>query len=444
MKEKTLLFWSNIEEKHEHFLLIIYLVERLYNHSRHTSRNTTMGIPNEIVDLILEEKEEISQIFIDHLQGIFSSTKYDIMRFCEQVEMDRLLELRHNLFQKLCEERISMSNRELTRRKKRNRVIEDIYIIGNSLVNGLEDKNMRKVLKKENINDDTLSTSDSESNESMVQICAELKLYCNSLKDEVKKLEDRILILETEMSDMKKSTTCHLKQSYTKYSKENETSTGESFGKKNKILVKVDVHKDIDGNTQKISVPSTKDDDPDIITIEPDSDTGNPDAFRHTQKDRKKILKGTMGSKFSTATNNAKPSESNNKHVYNFNIEAAYKKSSDSSGPTYLVYIGKLAARTTQQSLRKHLLQIGIQNKELSDILQLRCRNENERSFCVSIDGEDGKDKIYNLQNWPAGVRIRPFKRRVYGQNKSGYSQTHSTSLHSSFPNIHSASKHSR
>ena len=44
--------------------------------------------------------------------------------------MDRLLELRHNLFEKLCEERPSMSNRELTRRKKRNRVIEDIYIIG--------------------------------------------------------------------------------------------------------------------------------------------------------------------------------------------------------------------------------------------------------------------------------------------------------------------------
>ena len=107
------------------------------------------------------------------------------MRFCEQIEVERLLQLRHNLFEKLCEERISMSNRELIRRKKRNRVIEDIYIIGNSLVNGLEDKNMRKVLKKESINDDTLCTSDSESHESMVQICAELKLYRNSLKDEV-------------------------------------------------------------------------------------------------------------------------------------------------------------------------------------------------------------------------------------------------------------------
>ena len=85
------------------------------------------------------------------------------MRFCEQIEVERLLQLRHNLFEKLCEERISMSNRELIRRKKRNRVIEDIYIIGNSLVNGLEDKNMRKVLKKESINDDTLCTSDSVS-----------------------------------------------------------------------------------------------------------------------------------------------------------------------------------------------------------------------------------------------------------------------------------------
>ena len=91
------------------------------------------------------------------------------------------------------------------------------------------------------------------------------------------------------MSDMKKSATCHSKQSYYKYSKENETSTGEPSGKKNKILVKVDVHKDIEGTTQKIGVPSTKDDDPDILTIESDSNTG----IQAHAESRKKILKGT-------------------------------------------------------------------------------------------------------------------------------------------------------
>ena len=39
----------------------------------------TMGIINEIVDHILEKKEEISLIFIDHLQD--SSTKCDKTRF---------------------------------------------------------------------------------------------------------------------------------------------------------------------------------------------------------------------------------------------------------------------------------------------------------------------------------------------------------------------------
>ena len=112
-----------------------------------------------------------------------------------------------------------------------------------------------------------------------------LNLNCTVtiLKMKLLKLEDRILVLETEISDMKKSATCHLKQSYYKYFKENETSTWESSGKKKKILVKVDVLKHIEGTTQKIGAPryrryypenhrigapSTKDDIPDIINRE--------------------------------------------------------------------------------------------------------------------------------------------------------------------------------
>ena len=73
-------------------------------------------------------------------------------------------------------------------------------------------------------------------------------------------------------------------------------------------------------------------------------------------------------------------------------MEAAITERSDSLGPPFLVYIENLVAQITQQSLRKHKLHIGIQNKELTVVLEPRCRNEKERSFCVSVDASCSRE----------------------------------------------------
>ena len=79
-------------------------------------------------------------------------------------------------------------------------------------------------------------------------------------------------------------------------------------------------------------------------------------------------------------------------------MEAAITEHSDSLGPPFLVYIESLVAQITKQSLRKHKLYIGIQNKELTVVLEPRCRNEKERSFCVSVDAScSGQNREENL-----------------------------------------------
>ena len=79
---------------------------------------------------------------------------------------------------------------------------------------------------------------------------------------------------------------------------------------------------------------------------------------------------------------------------------------------TYLVYVGKLAKNTTQELLRDHMIQVGLKTDDVADIISLKCRNENESSFCISLYTDDAKKVLYNKNNWPNGVRIRPFKPR--------------------------------
>ena len=116
--------------------------------------------------------------------------------------------------------------------------------------------------------------------------------------------------------------------------------------------------------------------------------------FRHTQADRKKILRGR--------STNIKPKQ--------FKLEAVGQSKMNSS-LEHLVYVGKLATSATTGTLKDHLIMIGIKSENVKDITQLKCRKENEHSFCISLVNEGSNELIYNTANWPEGVRIRPFKK---------------------------------
>ena len=74
------------------------------------------------------------------------------------------------------------------------------------------------------------------------------------------------------------------------------------------------------------------------------------------------------------------------------------------------IYLGNMANNTTDVHIRDHLRAIGVSN--VSDVLNLKCRINGQTSFCVSVDTQNDEDIMYKPENWPTGVRVRPFKER--------------------------------
>ena len=127
------------------------------------------------------------------------------------------------------------------------------------------------------------------------------------------------------------------------------------------------------------------------------STSADKEPFRLSSNERKKIRRGLQASKLGQTSQTK----------VKFRVQAA--ASSRKQTPNYLIYIGKLAKDTTIPSLREHLLNIGVPNEDLADILDLNCRINNECSFCLSVQSAEAKSTISDPLNWPAGVRIRPY-----------------------------------
>ena len=165
-----------------------------------------MGVPIDIVQQVTDSNGDILQAFSDYIADIYACTKTDIFKMFEQLDIQSLTQLREGLFEKLCDQRPSLFGHELIKRKKQNTLIDDIYVIGYSLVNGLEDRKIKKVLKADNENcNDSLNESNTlisdPSNRALITICAELKAAVRKLENNIKTLGARITEVEDENSE---------------------------------------------------------------------------------------------------------------------------------------------------------------------------------------------------------------------------------------------------
>ena len=108
----------------------------------------------------------------------------------------------------------------------------------------------------------------------------------------------------------------------------------------------------------------------------------------------------------------------------NHNIKSAEPtpcNETDKSGPFY-VYVGRLSPDTSEQSLRTHLDGIGVTNINVTDVIKLNSRNENQSSFCITLSSKASKNLMFSPENWPAGIMIRPYIQKntqSRNQNKS-------------------------
>ena len=156
------------------------------------------------------------------------------------------------------------------------------------------------------------------------------------------------------------------------------------------------MHKDINGVNQiAITNETVK-----IQDIDGETKSDSECRFRHTAAERRNILKGQRRKPY------IKLDES--KKVDNFKVKAS-ASARKWTGPTHLIYVGRLSKASTCDSLREQLLDIGVTNVDIADILHLNCRNRDESLFCVSIHGDHPNQILLDPVNWPYGIRIRPY-----------------------------------
>ena len=327
-----------------------------------------MGIPDEIRDLLLEEDEDITTVFCSHLEEIFTCTKNDIALTCDQINKNRLSDLRDGLFLKLSENNASIAGYELIRRKKKNILIEDIYVLGYSLVSSLEDRRLKKIFKSEGTVEDSVNMSDIDTDDRhniILQMLAELKCEHNKLQKYVKSLESRVDVLETEVAEIRAESR---KQANLTAGNASQTELKVSTNKPQlkKSLVRAEVHRDKDGVPQLPQTPQNVDETVLLSSDNTPSTSADKEPFRLSSNERKKIRRGLQASKLGQTSQTK----------VKFRVQAA--SSSRKQTPNYLIYIGKLAKDTTIPSLREHMLNIGVPNEDLADILDLNCRINNE------------------------------------------------------------------
>ena len=116
-----------------------------------------------------------------------------------------------------------------------------------------------------------------------------------------------------------------------------------------------------------------------------------------------------------------------------FDLEAA-PQTNPLRNQNQLVYIGRLSKNANSTSVREHLMKIGILNDDIADVIQLNCRNPDQKSFCISLHAgsEIIKNVVFSPRNWPYGVMIRPFS--PSSRHKSRHTSTRSFKYRSIIP----------
>lgn len=73
----------------------------------------------------------------------------------------------------------------------------------------------------------------------------------------------------------------------------------------------------------------------------------------------------------------------------------------------WTVYVGKLSPTTTCDDVRAHLGDTHISG--IADLFKLSAEESPVSSFCVVFDNQSSIDQVYQADNWPKGVKVRPY-----------------------------------
>ena len=130
---------------------------------------------------------------------------------------------------------------------------------------------------------------------------------------------------------------------------------------------------------------------------------------------RRKIKRGRPTTRLSTAENSSRdPVVGNSQNGFKL------KSSEIQNNPNlHLVYVGRLAKNTSENDVRTHLHEISVTNQGIADVIKLKCRKDNETSFCISLNDTSAQDTLFRSEKWPRGVIVRPFTQNPKKNTKS-------------------------
>ena len=80
------------------------------------------------------------------------------------------------------------------------------------------------------------------------------------------------------------------------------------------------------------------------------------------------------------------------------------------SQPIHDVYIGGVSADTTEDTMQKYLIQIGIKSSSIVSLSRVSNPDSTASSFRVKICEKSIKDNVYNTDNFKYGIVVKPFR----------------------------------
>ena len=147
-------------------------------------------------------------------------------------------------------------------------------------------------------------------------------------------------------------------------------------------------------------------------------------GFRHTTKDRNRIVKG-KGVKQPNSSNKSNETSKSESSLTSYQspqvgncrgplrIKSAVglvNTPQHQHTANHLVYVGQVRRETTEDDMRAHVADLGISDESVADVIKLRCKDGKQSSFGISVCSKDAVKTLFSPNNWPEGVRIRTFR----------------------------------
>ena len=361
-----------------------------------------------VFEKLLASKAIIAD-FIQNLVAIYEHDKTEIIEFLSAEPRACLVDLRNALLEECCILLPEYNNKYLFARRKSHTLAEDIYILGYSVVSKLQHKDLYRIFKDANPDENSINEVGCKSEEfsEILDVVAALKEQVNQLTQTVTNLRKRMETVEGVLTE-KQLLELDAANSLKSY-KDNMTGSEEVDTDEVSATMNGNQSNDEQAIIENNVASAAKKPNETFVQVIQTDPKPVEDDFRHSRGQRKDIRRGKHKVKSSQRPSIIGRSEERHQ------VKAASKHPVTSKEHS-LVYIGKLSHDTDEQAVRNQLVDCGI--TQVADVIKLNCRKPDEASFCVSLYGSEAENAVYSPDNWPAGIIVRPYSQRSFSRSR--------------------------